>query len=69
MVACVPGVLTGHRQGASPACFLFHADTAGLLVSEIARDWGVQRGANPHGIPAQQIWFELGKTGTGAPGR
>ncbi|MEV6509780.1 ATP-binding protein [Streptomyces sp. NPDC051642] len=36
-----------------------------LLLTGLARDWGVQRGLTPHGTPAKQIWFELG----GAPGR
>ncbi|MEV0473322.1 ATP-binding protein [Streptomyces prunicolor] len=36
-----------------------------LLLTGLARDWGVRRGGNAYGTPAKQIWFELG----GAPGR
>jgi hypothetical protein len=36
-----------------------------LLLAGLARDWGVRRGATAHGVPAKQIWFELG----GAPCR
>ncbi|WP_406456547.1 ATP-binding protein [Streptomyces sp. NBC_01622] len=36
-----------------------------LLLTGLARDWGVQRSASAHGTPAKQIWFELG----GAPCR
>ncbi|MFE2418856.1 ATP-binding protein [Streptomyces hokutonensis] len=35
-----------------------------LLLTDLARDWGVRRSAAAHGTPAKQIWFELG----GAPG-
>jgi hypothetical protein len=40
-----------------------------LLLTGLARDWGVRRGATTLGTPAKQIWFELGGTGTGTPSR
>ena len=40
-----------------------------LLLTGLARDWGVHRGATTHGTPAKQIWFELGGAGTGTPSR
>ncbi|MFJ9376190.1 hypothetical protein [Streptomyces sp. NPDC101455] len=54
------------RQKPGNACDAYDENGRGLrLLTGLARDWGVQRGATAHGTPAKQIWFELG----GAPGR
>lgn len=36
-----------------------------LLLTGLARDWGVQHGATAHGIPGKRIWFELGEAADG----
>jgi hypothetical protein len=36
-----------------------------LLVTGLARDWGVHRGERHGGTPGKRVWFELGGPGSG----
>ncbi|MEV5527917.1 ATP-binding protein [Streptomyces prunicolor] len=54
------------HQKPGDTCDAYDENGSGLLLlTGLARDWGVQRGGAAYGIPGKQIWFELGEAADG----